>query len=544
MTPGPDTPSHTGHPSADTLLDLLERWEEEYRLGRDVPAEELCPDRPDLHGLLRQRIARRKRLLGMLRSGPGGGGGTPALPQVPGYEVRRVLGRGGVGVVYEAVAVALGRPVALKMLSALSPGEAALARFRAEGQALAKLRHPNIVQVYEVGTHAGLPYMALELLDESLADRLREAPLPPGQAAALAEVLARAVRHAHRQGILHRDLKPGNVLLRTERDADTADPGSTCRLHALDCTPKVADFGLARLVGEERGHTRTGDLLGTPSYMAPEQAGGSPDRVGPAADVYALGAILYECLTGRPPFRGATALDTLHQIRCDEPVPPRSLQPKVPRDLETVCLKCLEKDPAKRYPSAAALADDLRRFLDGKPVRARPVSPVARAWKWARRRPAAAGLVAVSVLAVAAVLGVGAAYNARLQGALDVARGANRDLARSAYAVFATGDQTRLTPPTRRMVEAAVRSYEGLLGEVSEPAERADLLDEVGMLLFILNRDDGAEETFRRAAGAMRSAVATREQLLAEDPGDPRRRAAMAGSLYQLGDLLAAHSDT
>jgi WD40 repeat protein/tRNA A-37 threonylcarbamoyl transferase component Bud32 len=314
---------------------------------------------------------------------------SAALPQVSGYEILGVLGRGGMGVVYQARHTKLQRLVALKMILAGShAGEPELARFRAEAEAVARLQHPNIVQIYEVGEHQGLPYLALEYCSGgSLAAKLAGTPLPPGPAAQLVQTLARAVHAAHQQGIVHRDLKPANVLL------------------AADGTPKVTDFGLAKRLDGAAGQTASGAIVGTPSYMAPEQAGGKGKEVGPAADVYSLGAVLYELLTGRPPFQATTPLDTLLQVLSDEPVPPRRLQPKVPRDLETVCLKCLQKEPHRRYASGQALADDLRRFLDGQPVTARPVTPVERALKWARRRPAVAGLVAL--VAAVTLAGIG-----------------------------------------------------------------------------------------------------------------------------------------
>jgi hypothetical protein len=272
---------------------------------------------------------------------------------VPGYEILGELGRGGMGVVYRARHVRLNRHVALKMI--LSGGHASaddLARFRTEAEAVARLKHSNIVQIYDVGDAAGLPYFSLEFCPGgSLASKLDGTPLPPANAAQVVEALARAVHVAHRAGIVHRDLKPANVLL----DADG--------------TPKVTDFGLAkRLDAGAAGATRSGAIMGTPSYMAPEQASGETKRVGPAADVYALGAILYECLTGRPPFKAASSIDTIMQVVSDEPAPPARLNPTVPRDLEAICLRCLDKEPTRRYPSAAHLADDLARFIAGEPV--------------------------------------------------------------------------------------------------------------------------------------------------------------------------------
>jgi WD40 repeat protein len=310
-------------------------------------------------------------------------------PSVPGYDVLKELGRGGMGVVHLAWQAGLNRLVALKMIRAgASPSSAELARFRTEAEAAARLEHPNIVRVYEVGTHDACPYFSLEYVaGGSLAASLRGAPWPARPAADLLEVLARAMQYAHQRGVVHRDLTPNNVLLQ----APGLQPGDFG-------TPKITDFGLARLLVGGSGHTQTGDIFGTPSYMAPEQASGRGKDAGPATDVYALGAILYELLTGRPPFRGETAYDTLLQVNAGDPVPPTHLQPTLPRDLETICLHCLRKEPTKRYASAQDLADDLRRFLDGTPIQARPVGLGERGLKWARRRPAAATLLALSAL--------------------------------------------------------------------------------------------------------------------------------------------------
>jgi serine/threonine protein kinase len=324
------------------------------------------------------------------------GAGPPACPVVPGDEVLEELGRGGMGIVYKARQERPARLVALKVILAGSEAEPERrARFLAEADATARLQHPGIVQVYEAGEHAGLPYLALEYVaGGTLADRLRAGPLPPLEAAGLLEAVARAIAHAHRHGVVHRDLKPGNVLLAEGRDAppDGGAAGEKGKPPAAGRSPKVTDFGLAKL--ERTDLTATGAILGTPSYMAPEQAGGAPREVGPPADVYALGAILYECLTGRPPFQGVNVLETLVQVRGQEPVPVRQLQAGVPRDLETITLKCLQKEPHRRYASADELADDLARLLAGRPVRARPVGPIGRGWRWGRRNPAVAALLA------------------------------------------------------------------------------------------------------------------------------------------------------
>jgi serine/threonine-protein kinase len=321
-------------------------------------------------------------------------------PEVPGYEIVGELGRGGMGVVYQARHLQLNRRVALKMiLAGAHAGEQDLARFRDETQAVAGMQHPNIVQIFEVGEQDGRPFCALELVPGgSLAQHLDGTPWPARPAAELVETLARAMHHAHEQGIVHRDLKPGNILLASggrEPPGDAAPPGGS-RPPLADLTPKITDFGLAKRLGE-KGQTVSGAIVGTPSYMAPEQAAAKGQEIGPAADVYALGAILYELLTGRPPFRAETPLDTVLQVLSEEPVPPRRLNAKVPRDLETICLKCLQKAAPRRYGSALELAEDLGRFLHDEPIRARPVGRVEHLVKWARRRPAVAALWGLSL---------------------------------------------------------------------------------------------------------------------------------------------------
>jgi hypothetical protein len=289
--------------------------------------------------------------------------GGPTTPPPAGrsfgdYELLAEVGRGGMGVVYRVRQKSLNRVIALKLLLPGSLASAAdLARFKTEAEATAGLRHPGIVTVHEVGQCDGCHYYSMDFIDgQSLAQRLAAGPLPGRAAARYVAAVARAMHHAHQHGILHRDLKPSNILI------DRADE------------PHVTDFGLAKRLHADRGQTRTGAVLGTPGYMAPEQAGGRIKELGPAADVYGLGAILYECLTGRPPFVAENAVDTIMQVMERDPAPPSLLNAAVERDLETICLKCLEKDPANRYASAEDVAEDLRRYLDGESISASAVN--------------------------------------------------------------------------------------------------------------------------------------------------------------------------
>ncbi|HYT88437.1 MAG TPA: protein kinase, partial [Gemmataceae bacterium] len=333
---------------------------------------------------------------------------------MPGYEIHGELGRGGMGVVYKARQRGLNRLVALKMVLAGAHASAEeLHRFLDEAEAVAKLRHPHIVQVYDLGIQDNRPFYSMELVEgTNLEQYLADTPQPPDIAARLVALLARAVDYAHQRGIVHRDLKPANILLASggREPPDGSQLSGGLRPPLAEPVPKITDFGLAKHLDRSVSHTQTGVVMGTPSYMAPEQASGTSAAIGPHTDVYGLGAILYEMLTGRSPFRAETEVETLRLVLETEPVPPRSLQPGVPRDVETICLKCLQKEPAKRYRSAAQLADDLDRFLRGEPIQARPVGTGERLWRWCKRKPVVASLSAallvVFVSAFAAVTGL------------------------------------------------------------------------------------------------------------------------------------------
>jgi serine/threonine-protein kinase len=454
-------------------------------------------------------------------------------PTIPGYELLGELGRGGMGVVYKARQVQLDRLVALKVVLAgehADPREQA--RFRSEAEAIARLQHPNIVQIFEVGEHDGRPFLALELLEGgTLADRLAGTPLPPRAAAELAETLARAVHSAHQRGVVHRDLKPANILFSDERRATSdeerqeAEGGLSSALVARrsSLVAKVTDFGLAKRLDDDSGQTRSGQVVGTPSYMAPEQAAGQARLVGPAADVYALGAILYECLTGRPPFKAATSIDTLLLVLEQDPVPPARLQPKVPRDLETVCLKCLAKEPRKRYPSAEALADDLRRFLDGRPVLARRTPGWERAWKWARRKPALAALIALAAVGAGVLGGLGYGHLRAVEDHNRELGSLNRELERTNAEVVRERDETRAQ---RDRAEANLK-------HAGEAVDR--MLVEVG-----LDRLGRTPHLDRTRVRLLESALGLYDRLLAVQEGDPRLLAVQAYTAERTGTILMA----
>ena len=404
------------------LLNLMVEWEERRAAGQEASPEQLCHDCPELLEELKSRLQALGGMNAFLaaeglppdrRIAPTAAFVHPASPPAPAlnaawpttpqYTVLEEIGRGGMGVVLKARQAALGRTVAIKAILPHGPiQEEQLRRFLREAQAMAHVQHPNIVQIYEISQQGEYPFIVMEYVEgKDLAKHLDGKPLPPRKAAELAAVLARAVHAAHAQGIIHRDLKPGNILL------------------TADGAPKICDFGLARSLDASNDLTKAHQIAGTPSYMAPEQLVSAATPLGPAVDVYALGAVLYETLTGRPPFMADNPLHTMQLILRQEPVPPRQWQLTTPRDLETICLKCLAKAPQRRYATALELAEDLERHLAGEPIRARPVGPLQRVWRWRRRHPVGAALAAAAALAAVVVLSVILIYNRRLSQELD-----------------------------------------------------------------------------------------------------------------------------
>ncbi|MBA4189159.1 MAG: hypothetical protein C0467_14270 [Planctomycetaceae bacterium] len=437
-----------------------------------------------------------------------------SVVSIPGYVIERELGRGGMGVVYLARHLALNRSVALKMiLAGEHSGVRDRLRFLAEAEAIARLRHPNIVQLYEIGTHCDCPFFTLEYCEGGALDaKLGGQPLEPQAAGTLVETIARAVHVAHEAGIVHRDLKPQNVLL------------------SADGAPKVTDFGLAKRVDGVSDLTASGAVLGTPSYMAPEQAEGKGKEVGRAADVYALGAILYAALTGRPPFRAATPVDTIMQVVHDDPVPPTHLVPGIPRDLETICLKCLRKDPSRRYPTAADLADDLRRWHEGEPIMARPVGSAERVWKWARRRPTTAALVAVSILVAVGIVFGSIWFTDRLRVERNVARAAERSERLRAIELAAALDDARRE---RDEKEKARRAEIALKEEVIE--------NDKELRLVVMTLVKAMQENAARSGGAtldIPALLAVARKYSESNPGQNAR--VRLGMLQMVGILYTA----
>jgi tetratricopeptide (TPR) repeat protein len=536
--------------------------------------------------------------------------GRPAdWPRVPALELVHILGSGGMGVVFKARQTTLDREVAVKFLrDAHAADWEQRERFLQEARAVARLRHPNLVQLYEFGeapTASGptsLPYLVLEYVSGgSLADLMRGSPQRPKEAARIVETLADAMQYAHQQGVIHRDLKPANVLLSEEcrvmsDESKTIPPTPNTSLitNHLSLVPKITDFGLAKfLAGSDL--TRTGDVLGTPGYMAPEQAAGKFGSITTAVDVYGLGAILYEAMTGRPPFHAETAPATVYQVQHEDPVTPRRLQPTVPRDLETICLKCLRKEPGRRYASAQDLADDLRRFQAGEPIRARPVGTAERMVIWCRRKPAIAGLLAALVLVfLAGSSGVlwqwqratrqrdtARQEKKRAERHLQIVRDRVKDLDRMGHELVQTPGKYRTG---QAVLKQALAFYEELLPEegndpevrreaaehygqvawihhiLGQEAEAGEAWDDQGRLLTRLLKENPADTDLRmrladchrwrgnalrsqgkapEALEAYRQAEDLHEELQNEFPDNARYQIALANTLLNMAPLLS-----
>ncbi len=458
-----------------------------------------------------------------------GPGSLAAADAIPGYQILGLLGRGAMGVVYKARELGLGRTVALKTLDATtSDRHNAIERLRAEAELIARLNHPNIIQIHAVGEHHERPFLVLEYAERgNLEHSLAIGPLAPLAAAQLVETLARALESAHQGGIVHRDLKPSNVLL------------------AADGTPKIADFGLAKLLDQETARTLSGELLGTPSYMSPEQASGRSKHVGPAADVYSLGAILYRAITGRPPFEGESPVETLKLVLDSDPVPPRRQQPGTPRDLETIVLKCLEKDPRKRYASALALAQDLERFRTGLSIAARPVGALGKVVRFSHRNPllaaAAAMLLLTFSLGTPALLGLWLRARGDRQRALIARDHAERSRDRALGAVATLlgfeDSQTRseeMRPYRKLMVEAGLRESIALVRELEQDPRAADQLAKAYEMLAQIRYDMGDQSA---AVESAQAAVAVAQREVQGAPTSRVTRTRLADTLHRLGGL-------
>jgi tetratricopeptide (TPR) repeat protein len=540
--PAPGTPeSTTGVDLAEDgepWLDLLDLWDQEFRLGRDLTPESLCGGQTDWVEPLRRRIERQKRLYAVLD--PGHSTAIESLPSFPGYETLAEIGRGGMGVVYKAQDTRLGRVVAIKTIAGAShAGSRHLERFLREARAVAKLRHPHIIPIHAIGEHEGRPYFVLEFArGGNLAQRLATSLLAPRAAAELVETLAGAVQHAHDLGLLHRDIKPSNVFL------------------AADEVPMLGDFGLAKLREGDSTLTESGQLLGTPSYMAPEAALGQARRVGPAADVYALGAILYQCLVGRPPFLGATTLETLRQVVTTDVTPLRAVRPEIPLDLETITLKCLEKEPRRRYASAADLARDLRCFLEGRPIAARRASLAERSVRWCRRNPwiAAAGAILVLGASMSAWQAFRATRAQRAAALASRSYKAERDRAeaernraqrsrdnalRAVQNLLDTKGMPVITEEMkgyrRQLLAAAVDLLTDLLAQLEADPKGESLRVGTYIALAKVQSESGKREEARASAD---KAVALAEALARRDPSSTRFLRDLASAYQEFAIVL------
>jgi tetratricopeptide (TPR) repeat protein len=530
--------------------DLLVRWEETRQAQCPETVESLCREHTELRSEVRQRIEalqRMYRVLSMATSDddPFDSSQSEALPEIKGYQCLAQIGCGGMGVVYRARQIGLGRSVAIKMLRGGFSDRRSLARFRTEAESVARLKHPNIVQIHDVGEYQQRPFLVFEYVDGgNLSEWIDGQPQSEVAAAALVRNVAEGLAVAHGQGIVHRDVKPANVLLmrRTERSTDKSPTES--RANLSDFVPKITDFGIAKQLGMDAPMTESGELMGTPAYMAPEQTGVRGFAVSPATDVFALGVTLYELLVGRSPFVTPSRMETVQRVQTQDPVAPSQLQPTIARDLENVCLKCLEKDPSRRYPDATALADDLDRFLRGEPVRARPIGRVQRVGRWCHRNPTTALLVGLLVLACGAGL-AGVSWKWR---EAEVARSrAQANYLRALRAVDESFDvlgreTSEDSPPVReirqKLLTRAAKFYAELSRDLkqarsNEPENQhllASTLMNLATLHYELKQPQTAEEYHRQALKIW--------SALMSQPGD-QTRSLRESSLahYNLGNV-------
>lgn len=459
------------------------------------------------------------------------------VPEVPGYEIIELLGRGGMSLVFRARQIDLDRIVALKILARGAYSEEELTvRFQTEARAIAKLQHANIAEIYDIGVCNGQPYLALEFLENGTLAKQCGDPWSPQGAAKLLATLARAIDYSHRQGVIHRDLKPANIMFDAEGRV------------------KIVDFGLARFIDSVADVTRDGAILGTPRYMAPEQASGVVKRPGPACDVYALGNILYELLVGRPPFLTDDSARTMLMVLCDEPIRPRRLQPRVPKDLETICLKCLEKSPRKRFLSGQDLAEDLDRFANGEPIRSRHVGIIGRSIRWANRHPLAAIPIAISCLLLLTLIIGGWLYNTQLRATNKHLVEANRRTERlslagqdlASWALFTHTDSLRkIEGSSTTQLELADRMQQYLneiSTQVADDPKLTTAVAEAYERLAQIQGDPSEQNTGQTSAAFAnyQHAMKLRKKLLDLAPNDERRQMNYATVVSNLGNVMAA----
>jgi serine/threonine protein kinase/tetratricopeptide (TPR) repeat protein len=495
-------------PGAEAELDVHVRacWPCQIRLERLTKPtinSSWADSPPSLPPQLSRRLE--ESLSGSLDNPEGEADSVEFPPEVPGYDVYEEIGRGGSGVVYRALHRQLNRPVALKVLHDRT-NAALRERLRREAEALAAIHDPAIVEVYEIGEVEGKAFLALEYVASGCLSRFTAAtPQLPEPSARLMARLAGAIQHAHQAGFIHRDLKPGNILL--DKHFGVAETSGLDQY-----VPKISDFGVVKIVSSQEHLTQTREFLGTPSYMAPEQAYDTGSPIDERTDVYGLGAILYELLTGRPPFRSASPLDTLLQVKESDAVSPRRLEPNVPRDLETICLKCLEKDSGRRYPTARALQQDLERYLEGRPVVARPLSRLARTWRWCRRNRGWAAAIALSV---------GVLFLAGVAGP-----------------VIALRERTLRKEAAHH--EAAALSEKARAHEHLDIASKA-LEETISQVLLDARLQESGLEDVR--SGILRTAVPYLEQFVRREESDRLLRIRQARALLQLAGLHAKNRD-